>query len=88
LIQLGQASLLVYWVHLEFVYGRASILPKHSDTIRTASLGLLTIFLAMLLLAFLRTRLKGRGTEILNRVRGATGAPESSPRSAGSTGTV
>ena len=29
LIQLGQASLLVYWVHIEFVYGRVSILPKH-----------------------------------------------------------
>ena len=26
LIQLGQASLLVYWVHIEFVYGRVSIL--------------------------------------------------------------
>lgn len=66
LIQLGQASLLVYWVHIEFVYGRASILPKHSDGIRTASLGLLTIFLAMLLLAHLRTRLKGRGVEMFS----------------------
>src|ERR1022692_2825606 len=28
LIQLGQASLVVYWVHIEFVYGRLSILPK------------------------------------------------------------
>jgi uncharacterized membrane protein len=28
LIQLGQTSLLVYWVHIEFVYGRLSILPK------------------------------------------------------------
>jgi uncharacterized membrane protein len=65
LIQLGQASLLVYWVHLEFVYGRASILPKHSVGIRAASLGLLTISLAMLLLAFLRTRLKGRGAGVL-----------------------
>jgi uncharacterized membrane protein len=65
LIQLGQASLLVYWVHLEFVYGRASILPKHVETIRTASLGLLTIFLAMLILAFLRTRMKGHGAEVL-----------------------
>ncbi len=65
LIQLGQASLLVYWVHIEFVYGRFSILPKHSVGIRTASLGLLTIFLAMLTLAFLRTRLKGRGAELL-----------------------
>jgi len=65
LIQLGQASLLVYWVHIEFVYGRFSILPKHNQNIRTASLGLLTIFLAMLLLAFLRTRMKGHGAEIL-----------------------
>jgi uncharacterized membrane protein len=65
LIQLGQASLLVYWVHLEFVYGRASILPKHSDGIRYASVGLLTIFLAMLLLAYIRTRLKGRGADML-----------------------
>lgn len=65
LIQLGQASLLVYWVHIEFVYGRLSILPKHSQTIRTASFGLLVIFLAMLLLAFLRTRLKGRGADVL-----------------------
>jgi uncharacterized membrane protein len=64
-IQLGQASLLVYWVHLEFVYGRFSILPKHSVSIRTASLGLLTICLAMLILAFLRTRMKGRGAEML-----------------------
>jgi uncharacterized membrane protein len=64
-IQLGQASLLVYWVHIEFVYGRFSILPKHVESIRTASLGLLTIFLAMLILAFLRTRLKGRGAEML-----------------------
>jgi len=65
LIQLGQASLLVYWVHIEFVYGRLSILPKHSQTIRTASFGLLVIFLAMLTLAFLGTRLKGRGLDIL-----------------------
>lgn len=69
LIQLGQASLLVYWVHLEFVYGRGSILPKRSVSIRTASLGLLTISLAMLLLAYLRTRLKGRGAEMLGWLR-------------------
>ncbi len=65
LIQLGQASLLVYWVHIEFVYGRVSILPKHSVSIRTASVGLLVIFLAMLGLAFLRTRMKGHGAEML-----------------------
>ena len=57
LIQLGQTSLLVYWVHIEFVYGRFSILPKRAVGIRTASLGLLTIFLAMLALSLLRTRI-------------------------------
>jgi len=58
LIQLGQASLLVYWVHIEFVYGRLSILPKRAQGIRTASVGLLVIFLAMLALAYIRTHFK------------------------------
>ncbi len=58
LIQLGKTSLLVYWVHIEFVYGRFSILPRRAVDIRTASLGLLIIFLAMLLLSTLRTRFK------------------------------
>ena len=64
LIQLGQASLLVYWVHIEFVYGRVSILRKHGVGIRTASAGLLVICVAMLGLAYVRTRFKGRGAEI------------------------
>jgi len=59
LIQLGQASLLVYWVHLEFVYGRFSILPRRAVGIGPASVGLLIIFLAMLLLAYGRTHMKG-----------------------------
>ncbi len=58
LSQLGQTSLLVYWVHIEFVYGRFSILPKRRVDIQTASYGLVVIFLAMLLLSILRTRLK------------------------------
>jgi uncharacterized membrane protein len=60
LIQLGRTSLLVYWVHIEFVYGRFSILPHRSTNILRASLGLLTIFLAMLLLSIMRTRFKSR----------------------------
>lgn len=58
LIQLGQASLVVYWVHIEFVYGRVSILTKHAQTITGASLGLMTIFVAMVLLAYIRTHFK------------------------------
>jgi uncharacterized membrane protein len=71
LIQIGQTSLLVYWVHIEFVYGRFSILPKHMQTIPTATLGLLVIFTAMVLLSLARTRWKGRGAEIFAWFRSA-----------------
>lgn len=59
LIQLGQASLLVYWVHIEFVYGRVSILPKHAEGIARATGGLAVIAVAMLALAYIRTHIKG-----------------------------
>jgi len=58
LLVLGRASLLVYWVHIEFVYGRFSILRKHSQSIPVASFGLLITFLAMLALAWLRVKWK------------------------------
>ncbi len=57
LIQLGQTSLLVYWVHIEFVYGRFSLLTKRACSIRVASFGLLTIFVFMLALSLARTRI-------------------------------
>jgi uncharacterized membrane protein len=60
IIQLGKTSLLVYWVHIEFVYGRLSILPKHKCSVLQASIGLLIIFLAMLGLSLLRTNWKNR----------------------------
>jgi uncharacterized membrane protein len=60
IIQLGKTSLLVYWVHIEFVYGRFSILPKHKCSVLQASIGLLIIFLAMLALSLLRTNWKNR----------------------------
>jgi hypothetical protein len=59
LIQLGQASLLVYWVHIEFVYGRVSILAKRAHGIGGASWGLLVITVAMVALAYVRTHYKG-----------------------------
>lgn len=61
LIQLGNTSLLVYWVHIELVYGRFSILPHRSQTVAGASRGLLAIFLMMLALSLLRTTWKSRG---------------------------
>ena len=70
-IQLGTASLLVYWVHIEFVYGRFSILTKRAQTIPMATLGLLIIFVAMVLLSVGRERFKGQGAEILASLRRA-----------------
>jgi uncharacterized membrane protein len=60
IIQLGKTSLLVYWVHIEFVYGRFSILPKGQCSALKATAGLLTIFLAMLALSVGRTTWKKR----------------------------
>ena len=65
IIQLGNTSLLVYWVHIEFVYGRFSILPKLHCSILKATAGLLVIFLAMLALSVLRTRWKRRPAKVL-----------------------
>ena len=56
LIQLGNTSLLVYWVHIEFVYGSLTIMPKRACSIPRATLGLTIVFLSMLALSLLRTR--------------------------------
>jgi uncharacterized membrane protein len=63
-IQLGKTSLLVYWVHIEFVYGRLSILPKRQCSVAKATAGLLVIFAAMMLLSILRTNWKRKSTAL------------------------
>lgn len=60
IIQLGKTSLLVYWVHIEFVYGRFSILPKGQCSAPQATAGLLIIFLAMVGLSWARASWKKR----------------------------
>jgi uncharacterized membrane protein len=72
LIQMGQTSLLVYWVHIEFVYGRVSILPRHAETIAQATLGLLAISAMMLVLSIVRTKLKKRRAQSVLRAEAAT----------------
>ena len=74
LIELGKSSLLVYWVHMQFVYGGLSILPKRSQSIATATLGLIAIFIAMTLLAAARNRFPGKKARILAFLRGAAGS--------------
>jgi len=69
LMQMGQTSLLVYWVHIEFVYGRFSILRKGRQNIPAATAGLLVIFAAMVLLSLARTRSKGHGAEFMTWLR-------------------
>ena len=59
-IQFGKTSLLVYWVHIEFVYGRLSILPKFRSTIPLATTGMMLIFVTMLGISIWRARAKKR----------------------------
>jgi uncharacterized membrane protein len=67
--QLGKTSLLVYWVHVPFVYGRFSFLPKRESSLELATLGLLVVFVAMILLSLARTRGKGRGADVWSALR-------------------
>jgi hypothetical protein len=55
----------VYWAHVEFVYGRLSILPKGRCSIPAATLGLLIISVAMLALSVWRTRRQQRAATAL-----------------------
>jgi uncharacterized membrane protein len=66
-IQFGNTSLLVYWVHLEFVYGILSILPKHQSGIGRATLGFIVIFLGLLALSLWRTEAKGSTVRALQQ---------------------
>ena len=74
MIELGKSSLLVYWVHIEFVYGGLSILTKRGVGIGAATVGLLAIVTAMTMLAVFRDRFQGRVAEILAFFRRAVRA--------------
>jgi len=63
--ELGRTSLFIYWVHIEFVYGRFSILGKRSQSMLSATAGILVIFAAMVAVATIRNRMKGRGLHAL-----------------------
>ncbi len=69
IIQLGQTSLLVYWVHIEFVYGRFSLLPKRAESIPTATRGLLEICLFMLVLSLIRTKIDWKSIDWKRMIR-------------------
>jgi uncharacterized membrane protein len=78
-IQLGKTSLLVYWVHIEFVYGRLSILPKRGCSIPKATFGLFVILFAMLVLSILRTRYKKGTVKVSQPGSQRTSQPASVP---------
>jgi uncharacterized membrane protein len=66
LSQMGQTSLLVYWVHIEFVYGGLSIMGRQAQSVRSASIGLLVITVMMVLLSLARMSPKESATEALD----------------------
>jgi uncharacterized membrane protein len=71
LIEMGKCSLLIYWVHFEFVYGGLSIVPRHNASIKLATLGLITIFVAMTVLATVRNRFPKWKPQMVALFRGA-----------------
>jgi uncharacterized membrane protein len=71
LIEMGKCSLLVYWVHLEFVYGGLSIVPKRSVSVGTATIGLIAIFVSMTVLASIRNRYPKWKPQMMAMIRGA-----------------
>jgi len=73
MIQMGHTSLLVYWVHIDLVYGVFSIMTKGSQTIGRASVGLAIIFVLMVLLSIARTSTRRRGAEVFTRFKHALG---------------
>jgi len=56
MIELGKESLVVYWVHIQFVYGGLSILQKGSQSQGAAAAGLAIITVAMVGLALGRRK--------------------------------
>ncbi len=64
LISLGQNSLMVYWVHIEMVYGLFTILKPRAATISQATMGLFVIFVAMLVMTKARFAMRGRWKEV------------------------
>jgi uncharacterized membrane protein len=74
-VEMGRTSLFVYWAHIEFVYGRFSILGKREQSILSATMGILAIFAAMVVAATIRNRMKGRGLRSLAFWRRAEGIP-------------
>ncbi len=71
LIEMGKCSLLVYWVHFEFVYGGLSIVHRHRASIGTATIGLIAILISMALLATARNRFPKWKPQMLGLIRGA-----------------
>jgi uncharacterized membrane protein len=74
-IEMGRTSLFVYWAHIEFVYGRFSIQGKREQSVLSATAGIVIISAAMVLLATVRNRMKGRGLRSLAFWRRAEGVP-------------
>lgn len=56
LVLLGRHSMLVYWVHLIFVYGALPIVPRGTATVAHASYGVIAVSIGMYVLALAWSR--------------------------------
>lgn len=65
MMELGKESLLVYWVHIQFVYGGLSVLTKDQQTVTRATAGLLIITTSMIALAYAKRKFMERKQKAL-----------------------
>jgi uncharacterized membrane protein len=72
--QIGQTSLLVYWVHIPFVYGRFNYFSKELS-ILGASIGLATVTVAMVVLSIVKTRYRHAAKNWFTATRAKLGVP-------------
>jgi fucose 4-O-acetylase-like acetyltransferase len=71
-VELGQHSLLVYWIHIWFVYGSFSILPHKNSSIAMATVGLIAITVFMTGLAGQSGRIKSSIRQVMASLKGKT----------------
>ncbi len=63
--QIGRTSLLIYWVHVELVYGRFLTFPQHSLDSRQTVLAVLALTASMLALSLVKTWLVERRRSVV-----------------------
>jgi len=79
LVALGQHSLVIYWVHIEIVYGRLTWAQRGKMSLAQASAALALLFAAMLALAYAVDPIKLAARSFAQRLLARRAVAQGSP---------